>query len=94
MSAPYNPSIDLDVSHDAGLYLHINDRPVDETYGVMVMAALAQLCEFPAVRVDVRFRCQHRPAPPAMARMIAASSSATRSGTERCALMPAGRVAP
>ena len=36
------------------------------------MAELAQLCEFPAVRVDVHFRGQQRPAPAAMARMIAA----------------------
>jgi hypothetical protein len=36
------------------------------------MAELAQLCEFPAVRVDVRFRCRQRPTAVVMARMIAA----------------------
>jgi hypothetical protein len=72
MSAPYNPSIELDVGRGAGLHLKINDRPVDDTYGAIVMAELAQLCEFPAVRVDVRFRCQHQPGPAVMARMIAA----------------------
>ena len=36
------------------------------------MAELAHLCEFPAVRVEVRYPCTRRPEPGAMARMIAA----------------------
>jgi hypothetical protein len=72
VSAPYYPNIDLDVSRGAGLHLKINDRPVDDAYGAIVMAELAQLCEFPAVQVNAHVRCSQRPAPAAMARMIAA----------------------
>ena len=71
MTAPYNPNIDLQVSRGHGLHLRINRQSVPDIYGAMVMAELAQLCEFPAVRVDVRYRCHRRPEPVAMARMIA-----------------------
>ena len=71
MSAPYNPNIDLQVARGHGLHLQINGRPVPDSYGTIVMAELAHLCEFPAVRVDVTYRCPLRPAPAAMARMIA-----------------------
>ncbi len=71
MSAPYNPNIDLEVGRGHGLHLQINRQPVPDGYGAIVMAELAQLCEFPAVRVDVSYRCQRRPEPVAMARMIA-----------------------
>jgi len=71
MSASYNPRIDLDVSRGVGLDLKINDTPVDDTYGAIVMAELAQLCEFPALRVNVQLRSRERPAPAVMARMIA-----------------------
>ena len=72
MSAPYNPDIDLQVGRGNGLHLQINGRPVPDSYGAIVMAELAHLCEFPAVRVDVSYRSPQRPAPAAMARMIAA----------------------
>ncbi len=73
MSAPYHPSIDLQVSRGAGLYLQINGRLVDDSYGAIVMAELAQLREqFPAVRVDVAYRSASRPGPAAMARLIVA----------------------
>jgi hypothetical protein len=71
MSAPYNRNIELDVDRGAGLHLEINGRGVDDTYGAIAMVELAQLCEFPAVRVGVRYRCQRRPAAAAMARVIA-----------------------
>lgn len=72
MSAPYDPSIDLQVSRGAGLHLQINGRPVDDSYGAIVMAELAQLREeFPAVRVDVVYRSASRRGPAAMARLIA-----------------------
>ena len=61
MSAPYNPHIDLEVGGGHGLHLEINRQPVPDSYGAIVMAELAQLCEFPAVRVDVRYACT-RPA--------------------------------
>ena len=71
MSAPYNPNIDLHVGRGGGLYLQINGRPVDNTYGAIVMAELAALREeFPAVRVDVTYRCASRPPPAIMARLI------------------------
>jgi len=71
MSIPYHPNIDLDVGRGLGLHLKINGRLVDDNYGAMVMAELAHLREeFPAVRVDVAYRCTCRPAPAAMARMI------------------------
>jgi hypothetical protein len=72
MSAPYNTDIELDVGRGAGLHLKINELPVDDAYGAIVMAELAHLCEFPVVRVDVRFRCRQRPTAVVMARMIAA----------------------
>lgn len=67
-----NPRVDLEVSRGAGLYLQINGRPVDNTYGSIVMAELAQLREeFPAVRVDVAYRCVSPPPPPVtMAQLI------------------------
>ena len=71
MSVPDNPNIDLQVARGNGLHLEINGRPVPDSYGAIVMAELAQLCEFPAVRVDVSYCCQRRPEPVAMARMIA-----------------------
>jgi hypothetical protein len=57
VSAPYNPNIDLQVARGHGLHLQINGRPVADSYGTIVMAELAHLCEFPAVRVDVTYRC-------------------------------------
>ncbi len=71
MSAPYNPNIDLPVDRGHGLHLQINRQPVSDSYGAIVMAELAHLCEFPAVRVEVRYSCTRRPEPAAMARMIA-----------------------
>ena len=71
MNAPYNPNIDLQVGRGHGLHLQINRQPVPDTYGAIVMAELAHLCEFPAVRVDVRYSCTRRPEPAAMAKMIA-----------------------
>jgi hypothetical protein len=71
MSAPYNPNIDLHVSHGGGLHLDINGRPVDNTYGTIVMAELAALREqFAAVRVDVHLHAQNRPTPAQTARLI------------------------
>jgi hypothetical protein len=71
MSAAYNPNIDLQVGRGHGLHLNINGRPVDNTYGAIVMAELAHLREeFPAVRVDVAYRCATRPTPLTMARLI------------------------
>jgi hypothetical protein len=71
MSARYSPNIDLTVGRGHGLHLQINRQQVPDSYGAIVMAELAQLCEFPAVRVDVRYACERRPEPAAMARMIA-----------------------
>jgi hypothetical protein len=71
VSAPYNPNIDLQVGRGHGLHLQINGRPVPDSYGAIVMAELAHLFDFPAVRVDVRYRCPQRPPPAAMAQMIA-----------------------
>ena len=71
MSAPYNRNIDLQVGRGHGLHLQINGRPVPDSYGAIVMAELAHLCEFPAVRVDVNINTRLRPTPAAMARMIA-----------------------
>ena len=71
MSTPYNPSISLEVGRGGGLQLQINGRPVDDTYGAIVMAELAVLREeFPAVRVDVAYRSASKPCPAAMARLI------------------------
>jgi hypothetical protein len=47
LSAPYNPNIDLQVGRGHGLHLQINGRPVPNSYGAIVMAELAQLCDFP-----------------------------------------------
>ena len=71
MSAPYNPNIDLQVNRGHGLQLRINRQPVPDSYGAIVMAELTQLCDFPAVQVDVRYSCHRRPEPATMARMIA-----------------------
>jgi hypothetical protein len=71
MNVPYNPNIDLQVGRGHGLHLQINRQTVPDTYGAIVMAELAHLCEFPAVRVDVRYSCTRRPEPAAMAQMIA-----------------------
>jgi hypothetical protein len=71
MTAPYNPNIDLQVGRGHGLHLKVNHQPVPDKYGAMVMAELAQLCEFPTVQVEVRYSCTRRPEPAAMARMIA-----------------------
>ncbi|MGA8718181.1 MAG: hypothetical protein WB557_09260 [Solirubrobacteraceae bacterium] len=71
MNAPYNPNIDLQVDRGHGLHLEINRQPVADSYGAIVMADLAHLCEFPAVRIEVRYSCSRRPGPAAMARMIA-----------------------
>ena len=64
--------IDLEVSRGVGLYLQINERPVDNNYGTIVMAELAQLRkEFPGVRVNVAYRSASPPPPPAtMAQLI------------------------
>ena len=71
MSPPYNPNIDLRVNRGHGLHLQINRQPVPDSYGAIVMAELAHLCEFPAVRVEVHYSGTRRPEPAAMARMIA-----------------------
>jgi len=71
MGAPYNPNIDLQVGRGHGLHLQINRQPVPDSYGAIVMAELAHLCAFPAVRVEVNYTCTRRPEPAAMARMIA-----------------------
>jgi hypothetical protein len=54
VSAPYNPNIDLQVARGRGLHLQINGQPVAESYCAIVMVELAQLCEFPNVRVEVQ----------------------------------------
>jgi hypothetical protein len=41
MSAPANATIELNVSRGTGLYLHLNGRLVDDSYGTIVMAELA-----------------------------------------------------
>lgn len=71
MSAPANPTIELNVSRGTGLYLHLNGRLVDDSYGAIVMAELAQLRDFPEVRVDVHLRSRQRPAAGTMAQLIA-----------------------
>jgi hypothetical protein len=67
MSAPANPTIELNVSRGTGLYLHLNGRLVDDSYGAIVMTELAQLRDFP----DVHVRTRQRPAPATMAQLIA-----------------------
>jgi hypothetical protein len=71
VSAPYNPHIDLQVARGHGLHLQINGQPVADSYGAIVMAELAQLCDFPDVRVEVQVRARVRPAPAEMAHAIA-----------------------
>jgi len=72
MSAPHDPNIDLNVGRGAGLYLQINGRAVDNTYGAIVMAELAVLHdELRAVRIDVAYRSATRPAPAVMVGLIA-----------------------
>ena len=71
MTAPYNPNIDLQVARGHGLHLQINGRPVPDSYGAIVMAELAQLCDFPNARVEVQVRARMRPAPAEMAQAIA-----------------------
>lgn len=71
MSAPPNPTIELNVSRGPGLHLHLNGRLVDDSYGTIVMAELPQLCDFPDVRVGVHARTRQRLAPAAVAQLIA-----------------------
>jgi hypothetical protein len=71
MSAPANATIELNVSRGTGLYLHLNGRLVDDSYGTIVMAELAQLRDFPNVSVDVHVRTRQRLAPAVMAQLIA-----------------------
>ena len=63
MSAPHNPNIDLQAGRGHSLHLQINRQPVPDSYGAIVMAELAHLCEFPAVRVEVHYSCTRRPEP-------------------------------
>lgn len=71
MTIPRSDRIDLKVSRGAGLHLRINGRPVDDTYGTIVMAELSQLRhEFPAVRVDVMYHAEWNPTPARMAQLI------------------------
>ena len=72
MSAPENSNVELNVTRGTGLYLHLNGRLVDDSYGAIVMAELAQLRDFPDVRVDVHLRLRQRPAAAATAQLIAA----------------------
>lgn len=83
MSAPYNPNLDVQVARGSGLYLRINGRPVDDTYGAIVMAELAQLRDFPDVRVDVDLRTSKRPTPLRWRRSSPPNSGATKSGSDR-----------
>ena len=71
MNAPANSNIELNVSRGSGLYLHLNGRLVDDSYGAIVMAELAQLRDFPDVRVDAHLHSRQRPAPATMAQLIA-----------------------
>ena len=71
MSAPYNPHIDLQVARGHGLHPQINGQPVADSYGAIVMAELAQLCDFPDVRVEVQVRARVRPPPAEMTQAIA-----------------------
>ena len=71
MSVPHNPNIDLQVVRGRGLHLEINRQPVSDGYGAIVMAELAQLCDFPDVRVEVQVGARVRPAPAEMAQAIA-----------------------
>jgi hypothetical protein len=60
LSAQYNPDIDLQVGRGHGLHLQINGRSVPDSYGTIVMAELAHLCDFPDVRVEVQVRARER----------------------------------
>ena len=71
MSVPYNPNIDLQVARGHGLHLEINCQPVPDSYGAIVMAKLAPLCDFSEVRVGVQVRARVRPAPAEMAQTTA-----------------------
>jgi hypothetical protein len=71
VNAPEHPDIDVRVTRGRGLALQINGRPVEDTYGAMVMAELSQLHEFPEVRVEIDLRTTHRPTAVQMARLIA-----------------------
>jgi len=75
LTAPYNPNIDLQVGRGHGLHLQMNGRPVPDSYGAIVMAELAQLCDFPDVQVEVQVRARVRPAPAEMAQAIATELS-------------------
>ena len=93
MSAPYDPNVDLQVGRGTGLYLQINGRPVDNAYGAIVMAELAApRDEFPAVRVDVAYPSVTRPAPAAMARVIATELDRNEIWDSACALPSAGAL--
>ncbi|MGH2894286.1 MAG: hypothetical protein ACRDPM_13630 [Solirubrobacteraceae bacterium] len=71
MSPSYDSNIDLQVGCGGGLHLTVNGHDVEDAYGAIVMAELAHLRdEFPAVRVDVAYRCASRPTPATMARLI------------------------
>jgi hypothetical protein len=72
MSAPHSSRIEVNVSRGTGLYLYLGGRLVDDSYGAIVMAELAQLRDFPDVRVDVHLRSRQRPAAAATAQLIAA----------------------
>ena len=71
MSVPHNPNIDLQVARGHGLHLEINCQQVPDSYGAIVMAELAQLCDFPDVRVEVQVRARVRSAAAEMAQAIA-----------------------
>jgi hypothetical protein len=62
----------MTVSRGSGLHLTLNGHSIERAYGVMLMAELAVLGPFPAVRIDVEYCGHQRPAPASMARMIAA----------------------
>ena len=71
MSAPYNPHIELAVARGSGLHLIINGQLVNDAYGAIVMAELAQLCESPALRVDATIKYRGKPTVATAARWIA-----------------------
>ncbi|MGO9973617.1 MAG: hypothetical protein ACLP01_12610 [Solirubrobacteraceae bacterium] len=71
MNSPANSTIELNVSRGTSLYLHLNGRSVHDSYGAIVMAELAQLRDFPDVRVDIHLRSRQRPAAAAMAQLTA-----------------------
>ena len=71
MNTPANSNIDLNVSRGTGLYLQLDGRLVHDSYGAIVMAELAQLRDFPDVRVDAHLHSRRRPTPAIMAQLIA-----------------------